>query len=89
MKLLLCGIETHVCVQQTALDLIAADFDVFVCVDAVGSRYSIDHETAIRRMESCGVTITTTEAAMFEWCESSAAPQFKAISNLAKQKLPV
>ena len=41
---------------------------VYVAVDAVGTRHAVDHETALRRMESAGVVLTTTEAAMFEWC---------------------
>ena len=49
-KLLLVGMETHVCVQQTALDLVGFGFDVFVAVDAVAARHAIDHETALRRM---------------------------------------
>ena len=83
-KLLLTGIETHVCVAQTALDLIAAGFSVYVCVDAVGSRGTVDHETAIRRLENAGAIPTTTEAALFEWCERAGSDEFKAISKLVK-----
>ena len=81
-KLLLSGIEAHVCVQQTALDLLAAGWRVYVAVDAVGSRFEIDSRTAIRRMDSSGVTLTTTEAALFEWCREAGTPQFKEISRL-------
>ena len=87
-RVLVCGIETHVCVMQTALDLVAAGFEPYVAVDAVGARYAIDHETALRRMESAGVVLTTTEAAMFEWCRTAEDPQFKKISALAKEKPP-
>lgn len=87
-NLLLCGIETHVCVAQTALDLIAQGFNVFVCVDAVGSRHELDHATALRRLESCGVALTTTEAALFEWCEQSGSDAFKGISKLVQQAPP-
>ncbi len=83
-KLLLSGIETHVCVTQSALDLIALGFDVYVCVDAIGSRHPIDHVTALRRMENEGVTATTTEAALFEWCERAGSDQFKQISKLVQ-----
>src|SRR3989304_2531113 len=65
-RVLVCGIETHVCIGQTAFDLLAAGWMVYVAVDAVGTRYAVDHETALRRMESAGVVLTTTEAAMFE-----------------------
>jgi nicotinamidase-related amidase len=87
-RVLLCGIESHVCVLQTALDLAAAGFEPYVAVDAVGSRYAIDYEIALRRMESSGVTLTTTEAAMFEWCRTADRPEFKKISALAKESPP-
>ncbi len=83
-NLLLCGIETHVCIAQTALDMIAAGFHVRLCVDAVGSRFPLDHEVAIRRLESEGCSITTTEAAMFELCEKAGNDAFKAIAKLLR-----
>ncbi len=88
-KVLICGIETHVCVQQTALDLITAGFQVFVAVDAVGSRNDSDHEHAISRLRASSVTITTTEAVIFEWCERADRPEFKAVSSLVKESKPV
>jgi hypothetical protein len=87
-RVLLCGIETHVCVQQTALDLLAAGYRVYVAADAVGSRNDLDHELALRRMDSSGAVITTTEAALFEWCEVAETPEFRQISALAKEKEP-
>jgi len=87
-KLLLCGIEAHVCVQQSALDLLAAGFRVYLAVDAVGSRFDSDKEIALRRMESAGATLTTTEAALFEWCEKSGTPEFKEISRLVREEVP-
>jgi nicotinamidase-related amidase len=84
-KVLVTGIEAHVCVQQTVLDLMAAGYSVYVAVDAVGSRGAIDCETALRRMESSGATLTTTEAALFEWCQVAGTPEFKAISKLIKE----
>jgi nicotinamidase-related amidase len=87
-RVLICGIETHVCIMQSALDLAAAGFEPYIAVDAVGARYAIDHDTALRRMESAGVILTTTEAAMFEWCRTAEAPEFKKISALAKEKPP-
>jgi nicotinamidase-related amidase len=87
-RVLICGIETHVCVMQSALDLAADGFEVYVAVDATGARYSVDHETALRRMESAGVILTTTETAFFEWCRTAEAPEFKQISALAKEKPP-
>lgn len=85
-KVLVTGIEAHVCVQQTVFDLMTAGFRVYVAVDAIGSRYEIDYQTALRRMDSGGATLTTAEAAMFEWCETSAAPEFKQLSQLVQQR---
>lgn len=87
-KILLCGMETHVCVQQTALDLLADGYRVYLAVDALGARATLDHETALRRMDSAGATLTTTEAALFEWCDVAGTPEFKQISALVKETLP-
>ena len=86
-KVLVCGIETHVCIQQTVLDLLADGWSVFVAVNAVGSRFEIDHRAALGRMDSAGATLTSTEAAMFEWCEAAGTPEFKQISQLAREQL--
>ena len=87
-KLLVCGIETHVCVQQTVLDLLAAGVAVYVAMDAVGTRHAIDHEVALKRMDGAGAVLTTTEAAIFELCETAAAPEFKQLSQLIRQAPP-
>ena len=87
-RVLLCGIETHVCVQQTALDLLAAGYRVYVAADAVGTRHAIDHDIALRRMESSGCVVTTAEAALFEWCERAGTPEFRQLSALAKEAPP-
>ncbi len=83
-KVLVCGVETHVCVAQSVLDLLANGFRTFVAVDATSSRQAADAEIALRRLDSAGATLTTTEAALFELCETSLHPQFKAISELVK-----
>ena len=87
-KILVCGIETHVCIQQTVLDLLAGGWRVYVAADAVGSRREIDHQIALRRIDSAGATLTTTEAALFEWCREAGTPEFKQISLLAKEEGP-
>jgi nicotinamidase-related amidase len=81
----LAGIEAHVCVAQTALDLIAQNFLVQVAADAVGSRRRLDWEFALRRLERAGAVVSTTEAILFEWTESSDHAAFKAISRLVKE----
>lgn len=87
-KILICGIEAHVCVQQTAFDLMADGFGVYLAVDAIGARYDVDYQFALRRMDSAGATLTTTEAALFEWCEKSGTNEFKQISQLVRQSPP-
>ena len=87
-KILVSGLETHVCIQQTVLDLLAEQFRVFLAVDAISSRHRTDSEIAIRRMESSGATITTTEAALFEWCATSECAEFKEISRLVQEVPP-
>jgi nicotinamidase-related amidase len=85
-KILVCGMEAHVCVQQTVLDLLADGWRVFVAADAVGSRFEVDYRIALGRMDSAGATLTTTEAALFEWCEVAGTPEFKEISRLARER---
>ncbi len=85
-KWLVAGIESHVCVQQTVLDLLSLGFRVYVAVDAIGARHEIDHDLALMRMDSSGAILTTTEAALFEWCQDSTAPQFKELSKLIKEQ---
>jgi nicotinamidase-related amidase len=87
-KWLVAGIEAHVCIQQTVFDLQANGFRVYVAVDAVGSRFEIDRKTALDRMNSAGATLTTTEAALFEWCQDSSAAEFKQLSAMIKQSPP-
>jgi nicotinamidase-related amidase len=82
--LTLAGIETHICVSQTALDLMSLGFSVQVPVDAVASRRELDWKYALRRLEHAGVTLSTTEAVLFEWAENADHPGFSAISNLVK-----
>ncbi|MBN2216617.1 MAG: hydrolase [Pirellulales bacterium] len=86
--ILVCGIEAHVCVQQTVLDLLADGWRVFVAGDAIGSRFEMDYHVALRRMETAGATLTTTEAALFEWCRRAGTPEFKQISQLAREPGP-
>lgn len=83
-KVVVAGVEAHICVQQTVLDLLAHGFRVYVVADAVGSRRTLDRDTALQRMALSGAVITTTEAVVFEWCERSGTDEFKAISRLVK-----
>lgn len=86
-KVVVVGMETHVCVLQTALDLLARGLTVHVPIDAVASRYDVDHATALRRMEQAGAILTTSETAVFEWIGRSGTPEFKAISKLVQERM--
>ena len=86
--ILIAGIEAHVCIQQTAFDLLSQGFRVVLAVDAISSRHPQDRELAIERMTSHGVEVTSTESAIFEWCETASHPHFKAISSIVQQAPP-
>jgi nicotinamidase-related amidase len=81
---IVCGVEAHVCVQQTVLDLIEHGQTVFVLADAVGSRRALDAEIALRRMHDAGAIITTTESVIFELLGRAGTPEFKEVLKLVK-----
>lgn len=83
-QIVVAGIESHVCVLQTVLDLLSAGFRVYVPADAVASRRELDWRFALQRMADSGATITTTEPVLFEWTEVAGTPEFKEISRLVK-----
>ena len=80
---ILCGIEAHVCVQQTAIDLMK-DYFVYVVADAIGSRHRHDHKVAVERLRDCGAVITTVESAVFELLRQAGTDQFKQVLPLFK-----
>ena len=81
-RIILCGAETHVCVQQTAIDLMNAGFYVNVVANAVCSRHDTDYWIAIARLRDCGAVITTVESAVFELLRGAGTPQFKQVLPL-------
>jgi nicotinamidase-related amidase len=81
-QVIVCGIETHVCVSQTVHDLLAAGIEVHVPADAVASRHEIDYERGLERMERAGAIVSTVEAALFELLERAGTPEFKAVQKL-------
>lgn len=81
---ILCGLEAHVCVQQTALDLLRVDHDVFVAGDAVGSRAEVDARFAYERMACAGAAISSSESLIFELIERCDHPRFKDILQIVK-----
>ena len=81
-QVIVCGIETHVCVSQTVHDLLDRGVEVHVPADAVGSRHAIDYERGLERMERAGAVVSTVEAALFELLERAGTPEFKAVQKL-------
>ena len=81
-QVLLTGMETHICVYQTAIDLVNAGYEVFVAGDAVSSRRLHDHRLGIKAMRDAGVIVLPTEAAIFQLLEAAGTPEFKKISSL-------
>ncbi len=87
-QVIVLGIEAHVCVQQTVLDLLSRDYDVFVCADAVGSRGRMDYDRSLDRMRQGGALITTVESVLFELCNRCDTPQFKTMIEVIKAYPP-
>jgi len=81
-NLIVCGIETHICIQQTALDCLKKGFEVILVSDAMSSRNRVDHEIALQRMTQSGAILTTTESIIFELCKTADREEFKEIRNI-------
>jgi nicotinamidase-related amidase len=81
---LLCGLEAHVCVSQTALDLLERGYTVQVVADAVGSRVRANWEVGLARARQAGAVITSTEMALFELLERAGTEQFRAVQRLIR-----
>ncbi len=79
-QFVLIGIETHVCVLQTAFQLLQANYTVFVVVDAVSSRKKMDHHFGLKRMKQMGVQLVTSEMVFFEWLRQTGTPEYKRLS---------
>jgi len=83
-QVVLAGMESHVCVLQTALDLVAAGRQAVVAEDATCSRNPEHHRNAMERMRQAGVAVANTESIVFEWVRDARHEQFKAISALLR-----
>lgn len=83
-QVILAGTEAHVCVLQTALDLEAAGYEVFVVEDAVGSRRVSDKQRGLERMRAAGCTIVTREMVAFEWLERAGTAAFRAVQPMLR-----
>jgi len=83
-RIVVCGVESHVCVMQTAADLHAQGCTVHIVADACGSRAPASKDAALARFGALGISRVTTEMALFEWLEVAGTPEFKAVSRLVK-----
>ena len=83
-QIILCGLETHICILQTALALKSSGKEVFVVEDAILSRSNLNHQNAIHRLRSEGVVITNVESVVFEWLRVAEGDHFKAVVKLIK-----
>ena len=82
--ILVCGVEAHICVLQSIIDLIGEGYRVFIVADCVGSRVVYNKEYAIQRAVQEGAFVTTCEGALYEMTQGAGTPHFKAISKLTK-----
>ena len=80
----IAGCETHVCLLQTALDLLEEEFDVYVVTDACSSRTERNRDAAFDRLAGAGAELVTTEMVAFEWLRTAEHPDFKALLQLVK-----
>lgn len=85
-QVVLAGMETHICVAQTALALLAAGYASHVVADATCSRRDVDHDHAVVRLASAGVEITTTESVLYELLGRSGTDEFRAVLALVKER---
>lgn len=83
---IVCGIETHICVAQTVLDLLVGHYRILVVKDATSSHALIDRETALERMEAFGAELATAEAIIYELTEKAGTDEFKAILGIVKER---
>ncbi len=83
-EIVICGIESHICVTQTALDLVELGYKVYVAEDCVSSRNLNDKAVAVRRMRDAGVIATTVESVLFEVMLHAKAEAFKEVSKIIK-----
>ena len=82
--ILVCGVEAHICVLQSIVDLIGEGYRVFIVADCVGSRVVYNKDYAIQRAVQEGAFVTTCEGALYEMTQGAGTPHFKAISKLTK-----
>ncbi len=83
-NIIVCGIESHICILQTSIELLAKGFNILIPRDAIGSRNEIDNETAFLRLILSGAIASTTESVICELCKTSSRKEFKEFSKILK-----
>lgn len=83
-QVIVAGTETHVCVYQTARDLLKEGYTVFLCADAVASRFNLNYHNSLDLLRQMGAVVTNTETAIFDILRVAGTPEFKAMSRLLK-----
>ncbi|XP_046560058.1 isochorismatase domain-containing protein 2-like [Haliotis rubra] len=87
-SVILCGIETQACIQQTTLDLLERNYEVHVIVDACSSRSMVDRMFAFDRMKDAGAFLTTSESMMLALTKDAASPKFKQVQKFIRDSAP-
>ena len=83
-NIIVCGIESHICILQTSIELLAKGFNILIPRDAIGSRIELDNETAFLRLILSGAVASTTESLICELCKTSNRKEFREISKILK-----
>ena len=83
-NIIVCGIESHICILQTSIDLLRKGFNILIPRDAIGSRNAIDNDTAFLRLILSGAVASTTESLICELCKTSNRKEFREVSKILK-----
>ena len=83
-NIIVCGIESHICILQTSIDLLRKGFNILIPRDAIGSRNEIDNDTAFLRLILSGAVASTTESLICELCKTSNRKEFREVSKILK-----
>ena len=83
-NIIICGIESHICILQTSIELLEKGLNILLPRDAIGSRHEIDNDTAFLRLISSGAVASTTESIICELCKTSSRKEFRGVSKILK-----
>ena len=88
-NIIVCGIESHICILQTSIDLLRKGFNILIPRDAIGSRNEIDNDTAFLRLILSGAVASTTESLICELCKTSNRKEFREVSKILKNSFQI